>query len=289
MRVWSILGVALIFLVASLFRSHDTSSNSPFAPGLVLTKNWSGYGVAGNDRFRIDGVETEFTVPNIACPRTSHRLRSVSVWDGLGGQSKTTSLPQSGVLILCQSGVRSMSFWASWFDRSSAATAEPPATMDVVVGDQMSVTIVQIGRHRYRVSASEQSARTHVTVASYRGVESGHNVLPVGNTAECVVERPARHANGGYVPLANFGTVKFTKCVALIRPEDRATLIDVPSGIAFRKQRGVVVPLNQVLQSSPIEMISDSQQPLASELTAATDSGVATFRSFKVVQSSTKH
>jgi Peptidase A4 family len=194
-----VIGIAL---VAVLNGSAKTSSTPP--PRTVPIKettasqNWAGYVVRGRT---FSGVSASWVVPAVKTPATGYS----AFWVGLGGSGGTsTALEQAGTE---SDYVNGKATYVAWYELVPAPSRAVALT--IRPGDRMRVEVGVSGT-KVTVTISDETTGKTVT----KGLQKGD---PDTSTAEWIAEAPSM--NGGHgkyriLPLANYGTVRFSDAVA---------------------------------------------------------------------------
>jgi hypothetical protein len=195
---------------------------------------WAGYVLHANSNYTLHSILTVFAVPRAHC--SPHENSLADVWAGLGGATKAASLVQGGIAVGCRDGIPGYDAWAEWYDEKKGNHEVVQKGLKVVPGDNMTVDIYELSPQRYRV-ALQQTAQGNEYPTGGAGITlSDPGGSPLGNTAECVVERPEL-AGGGFQPLTDYGTVRFSPCEATdqrnIYESSTTEAVDVVSGVQY--------------------------------------------------------
>jgi hypothetical protein len=169
--------------------------------------NWSGYaaqstggsGVAGS----VTDVQGSWIVPTVTGKKRTTTYSSC--WVGIDGYSDGT-VEQLGT----------ESDWTSrgqqnyaWFEMYPAGGYKING-FPVVAGDKISAEVAYLGNNVYQLTiVNETHPASFVVPSSYTTTSSG-----LRTSAEWIAEAPSSF--GGVLPLANFGTVKFSNCQATL-------------------------------------------------------------------------
>jgi hypothetical protein len=166
--------------------------------GHLSTANWAGYAGHGSG---FTSVHAVWRVPPVACARVS-RASFVAGWAGIDGLD-TNTLIQAGVDARCVSpGAR------PWYRLFYELLPEPETAVPngaVRAGDVVLTDIrLTPGTNRWSVRLVVNGVMRFGAVLEYA----------TGRTsAECIIEAPV--GNGvGVLPLADYGTARFTDCSA---------------------------------------------------------------------------
>jgi hypothetical protein len=154
----------------------------------TTSTNWAGYAVTGST---YTSVSTTFTQPKVTC---SSGDQYSSFWVGLDGYSSST-VEQTGTEADC---VGSTAEYSAWYELYPAY----PVTYSNTVkpGDVITETVSFSGSSTYTMTIKDATEGwTKTTTKSSSGDSR--------SSAEVIAEAPY---SGGVLPLANFGTVKFS-------------------------------------------------------------------------------
>jgi hypothetical protein len=160
--------------------------------------NWSGYAVTGaNGAYK--SVAASWTQPTATC--TSRTDEYAAFWVGLDGYS-SDSVEQTGTDSDCDGTTPDYYGWYEMYP------ADPVYyTNTVKPGDAMSASVTFSGTDTY----------TLVLKDSTRGWTETKSINEKGfdrSSAEVITEAPCCTDSGGILPLADFGTVKYTAATA---------------------------------------------------------------------------
>jgi hypothetical protein len=198
-------------VVAALAAGSGTASTSTtqFTSNIgaqSVSANWSGY-VLQDPLFaglQFTSVTGTWTVPVANC--TSGSNSSAAFWVGLGGSSDTASgLEQTGTGSDCSNGTAK---YYAWYEILPAASVQVP--LKVNPGDQIT-TSVNVKGTTVLVQIKNRTRKTTFTKAL-------QVAAPDVSSAEWIAEAPSACTAGGrctVLPLANFGTVTFTRAAAI--------------------------------------------------------------------------
>jgi hypothetical protein len=210
-RLLSLLIAAAV--VAALAVSSGTASTSAStaqftsnAGAQSVSANWSGYALQDVNAagLQFTSVTGTWTVPVTTC--TSGSTSSAAFWVGLGGSSETaTGLEQTGTGADCNNGTAR---YYAWYEIIPAASVEVP--LKVKPGDQITTSVNAKGT-TVLVQIKNRTRKTSFTKAL-------QVAAPDLSSAEWIAEAPSACTSGGrctILPLANFGTVTFTRAAAI--------------------------------------------------------------------------
>jgi hypothetical protein len=198
MKITTIL--TAIFAVTGALLVPRISVNAP-TPGPMSSrmighglksKNWSGY-VASGGTYR--SVSAHWVEPAATC---SGGGQLAGFWVGLDGFGSRT-VEQTGTSVGCNAGLPVYSAWMEIFPAQSTNIAQ-----SVAPGDHFAGSVTYIGRSRYTLQLADSTKGWTATVhATVRGAAR--------SSAEAIVEAPS--SGSGLLPLADFGTVRFTSTI----------------------------------------------------------------------------
>ncbi|MHB8691760.1 MAG: G1 family glutamic endopeptidase [Solirubrobacteraceae bacterium] len=188
---------------AAVLACLATASGADAANGSTTSANWSGYAAHGGGASfrRVSGI---WTVPNATC--TAGTPAYSAVWVGIGGYSlKSNALEQIGTETDCtRAGRVKQSAWYELVPAPSRQTA-----MRISAGDVMWAT-VGVDGHKVTLTLTDlTSRRVFKKTVQVTSVDTG--------SAEWIVEAPSECSSSGNcltLPLANFGSVNFTRAQA---------------------------------------------------------------------------
>jgi hypothetical protein len=171
-----------------------------------VSANWSGYALQDVNAagLQFTSVTGTWKVPVTTC--TSGSTSSAAFWVGLGGSSDTaTGLEQTGTGADCNNGTAR---YYAWYEILPASAVEVP--LKVKPGDQIT-TSVNVNGTTVLVQIKNRTRKTSFTKAL-------QVAAPDLSSAEWIAEAPSACTSSGrckIVPLANFGTVTFTRAAAI--------------------------------------------------------------------------
>jgi hypothetical protein len=223
-RQWCVVGMALAVMIGTATAAADVASASPFlslafsapavSPGHPMVRpgglavpgarrtaagqeigstNWSGYAVSGSHgAYR--SVSATWTVPAVAC---SSGQRYSSFWVGLDGYgSNSRSVEQAGTDADCSGRTAEFNGWYEMYP------AKPVYFRTKVrPGDHLTASVTFHGAGTYTLVLKDSTRGWSHTVTKH---ETGLDRA----SAEVITEAPSSEA--GVLPLADFGTVRFT-------------------------------------------------------------------------------
>jgi len=189
---------AVIAVVVPAFAAGSPASGQRLDPNHKITQststNWSGY-AAYNNTFT--SVGASWTQPSVTCQpgETSYS----SFWVGLDGYNSST-VEQTGTDADCSSGTPRYYAWYEMYPKFPVNFSNP-----VAPGDQLSASVVVGSGGKFTLTISDSTQQwTQVTTQRLNKASL--------SSAEVIAEAPS--SRGGVLPLANFGTVKFSNVTA---------------------------------------------------------------------------
>jgi len=200
--------------------------------------NWAGFILPGLTNYRFHEITTLTEVPTAHCTTKENSL--VNVWAGLGGTTSTVSLVQSGIALGCLNGRPGYGAWAEWYDPKRRNHERVQKSFHVAPGGKLYIYITEVSPTRYQVFMQETTSNDAL-IGQSTTILTDPGGEPLGNSAECVVERPEL-AGGGYQPVTDFGMVKFQYCTG----SDYGTFtdathntVDVVDGVQWKYPGGL--------------------------------------------------
>ena len=173
-----------------------SGSSTPFfithgsaGDGATTSTNWSGYAATGGT---YTSVSVTFAQPAIKC---SFGDQYASFWVGLDGDG-SDSVEQTGTEADCDGGDPE---YSSWYELYPADPVNYHNTINA--GDEITETVAFSGTDTYTMTIKDATEGWTRTAKKH----SSHHARA---SAEVIVEAPY---NDGVLPLADFGTVKFTR------------------------------------------------------------------------------
>jgi hypothetical protein len=158
----------------------------------VDSTNWSGYAVKGaNGAYK--SVSATWTEPKATC--TSSQSLYASFWVGLDGYN-SNSVEQTGTDSDCNGTTPSYYGWYEMYPAYPVNFSNP-----VAPGDKFSASVTFSGTDTYTLVLTNITASwTKTIVKNQSGLDR--------SSAEVITEAPS--SNSGVLPLADFGTVKYS-------------------------------------------------------------------------------
>jgi hypothetical protein len=163
------------------------------APRRTVSKNWSGYAAIGR-RGAFRSVSASWTEPTAHC-REAGSARYASFWVGLDGYG-SRSVEQTGTDADCRGQAAR---YYGWYEMYPALPVR--FRTRVRPGDRMSASVRFSGARTFTLMLRDRTRGwQHTIVAKRAGLDR--------SSAEVITEAPS--SQRGVVPLADFGTVRFT-------------------------------------------------------------------------------
>ena len=177
---------------AAAVRSHGAPNHKI---GHSTSTNWSGYAVTGAGPY--NGVSASWTQPAVNCAKT--RTGYSSFWVGLDGDT-TKTVEQTGTEADCSSGSPVYYAWYEMYPKFPVNYANP-----VSPGDSMRASVTYLGQGTFKLTLTDSTTGwTQTTQKRLKSAKLG--------SAEVIAEAPS--SSGGVLPLADFGTAKFSGATA---------------------------------------------------------------------------
>jgi hypothetical protein len=208
-RLLSLLIAAAVVVALAASSGTASTATERFASNdgaASVSANWSGYALQDVNAagLQFTSVTGTWKVPVTTC--TSGSRSSAAFWVGLGGSSDTaTGLEQTGTGADCNGGTAR---YFAWYEILPAAAIEVP--LKVKPGDQIT-TSVNVNGTTVLVQIKNRTRKTSFTKAL-------QVAAPDLSSAEWIAEAPSACTSSGrctIVPLANFGTMMFTRAAAI--------------------------------------------------------------------------
>ncbi|HEY7144814.1 MAG TPA: G1 family glutamic endopeptidase [Streptosporangiaceae bacterium] len=161
----------------------------------VTSTNWSGYASSGaNGHYtKVSGAWTE---PTGTCTSGS---KYSSFWVGLDGYN-SGSVEQTGTDVDCSGRTP---VYYGWYEMYPAFPVNFSNT--VHAGDHFTASVTFSGTNTFTLVLKD-------TTQGWTKTETKNQSGLARSSAECIVEAPS--SESGVLPLANFGTLNFTSCLA---------------------------------------------------------------------------
>lgn len=162
--------------------------------GNSTSSNWSGYATTGGHYTSVAG---SWTQPSASC--SAGQTAYSSFWVGIDGDT-TNTVEQTGTDADCSSGTPTYYAWYEMYPKFPVNLSNP-----VKPGDSISASVTVSGSGSFTLTISDSTQHwTFTTKQTSKKARLG--------SAEWIAEAPS--GSGGVLPLANFGTVKFSSCTA---------------------------------------------------------------------------
>jgi len=183
------------------------------------SSNWAGYAIAGTDEttgaaLSFRAVSGAWTQPRTRC--SPGRPSYSAFWIGLGGALPTSqALEQVGTSSDCTAAGKQVSY--VWYEVVPAPSVH--TKLKIAPGDRMQAVVVVDGT---QVTMRIQNVTRHTVFTKRMTVAK-----PDVSSAEWIAEAPSgcdRRGRCNVLPLANFGTVSFTKGQAITTDSRSGTI-----------------------------------------------------------------
>jgi hypothetical protein len=227
---------------------HSSSSSMPHTPVEEGTSlNWSGYAAATSLSKPTTGsvsyVTGTWVVPKLTA--TSNTSYSAA-WVGIDGYSSST-VEQIGSESDWIGGRQQNYVWFEMYPQGAYEIVGFPINS----GDTMAAEVSYVGKNTFELSIYNITKRSYFTVpASYTVAANAKR-----SSAEWIVEAPSE--GGSVLPLADFGSIKFSGCQATISGKtgtiSSSSWKDDP--LTMATQNGIVKDVPSVLTSNGASFI----------------------------------
>src|SRR5580658_66226 len=158
--------------------------------GTSTSTNWSGYAVLGTS---FTSAKASWTVPTATC---SSGDQYAAFWVGLDGYS-SSSVEQTGTDSDCDGRNPSYYAWYEFYPHPSFEIS----SLSIKPGDHMSASVVYSGGEFTITIEDVTTGKSYTKSSTVSGAAR--------SSAEWIAEAPCCTARGGFLPLADFGTVLF--------------------------------------------------------------------------------
>ena len=168
---------------------------------VVKSSNWSGYAAHLPRKHVYHSVSASWVQPRARCAgNTTGNDEFAAFWVGLDGYN-STSVEQTGTDSDCAGATGTTPTYYGWFEMFPAA----PVVFKnpVLPGDHMSASVTFTGVEKYTLVLTD--ATRHWTRTIVR-----RNPNLARSSAEVITEAPSSGATGAVLPLADFGTVRYS-------------------------------------------------------------------------------
>lgn len=204
-------------------------------PSTVPSTNWSGYAVSGGPFSTATGT---FTVPSLT---TGDPTQYMSEWVGIDGFRNQT-LIQAGIDEFLDPNNTNYFYIVPWWEILPAAES-PIATMTVLPGDSLTVTIEEVSSGLWNIDLADATSGQAFTIEQ--------NYAGAGSSAEWIVEAPT--VNGSQSGLASYTPTEFSQlgvtgaqsALTEILMQQNSTQVSTPSSMnstGFAVQYGGTTP-----------------------------------------------
>src|SRR5881296_2504678 len=203
LTISSASATALILLSFLSLASAATIPQLTLAPrthdGSFQSTNWSGYAVTGPSG-SVSDAKGSWTVPAIqgSCPSTNQYS---SFWVGIDGFSSGT-VEQTGTDSDCQNGAPTYYAWYEFYPHPAFLING----LTITPGDHITAEASFNGRSFTVTITDTTTSKSFSTSAKVHSAQR--------SSAEWIAEAPS--SSGGILPLADFGTVSFSACTAMV-------------------------------------------------------------------------
>jgi hypothetical protein len=188
---------------------------------VVKSSNWSGYAAHLPRKHVYHSVSASWVQPRARCAASTGD-EFAAFWVGLDGYN-STSVEQTGTDSDCDGTTPTYYGWFEMFPAPPVVFKNP-----VMAGDHMSASVTFSGVEKYTLVLTD--ATRHWTRTIVR-----RNASLARSSAEVITEAPSSGATGAVLPLANFGTVRFS----LIRINGLVLKKETPSRIVMYDSGGL--------------------------------------------------
>lgn len=236
--------VAALCLLGGIAFFSNNSSSAATGPILLTSAKWAGYVLKGSSTYSLNYVDADEVVPELNC--TPGRPSSIYEWAGLGGDGEV-SLAQAGIAAECIGGRASYHAWDEWFDPKKGNPSKAQRSITIVPGFEINVRVQEVNASHYMVTMLEWNPKNGNQAGYFQGPLTDPNGLPLGNTAECVLERPEL-VRGSHESIGTFSPVKFPVCEASNTGNLVTSSTDVLTGVengSSGTATGIVLPVDK--------------------------------------------
>ena len=197
----------------------------PDATGGVLnvikSSNWSGYAAHLPRKHVFHSVSASWIQPAAQCAASTGD-EFAAFWVGLDGYN-SKSVEQTGTDSDCNGTTPNYYGWFEMFPAAPVLFSNP-----VKPGDHISASVTFTGVEKYTLVLTDATQHwTHTVVR--------RNATLARSSAEVITEAPSSGATGAVLPLADFGTVRFS----LIRVNGLVLNKETPSRIVMYDSAGL--------------------------------------------------
>jgi Peptidase A4 family len=196
---------------------------------VVKSTNWSGYAAHLPRKHVYHSVSASWIQPRAHCAASTGD-EFAAFWVGLDGYN-SKSVEQTGTDSDCAGATGTTPHYYGWFEMFPAAPVlfKNP----VMPGDHISASVTFTGVEKYTLVLKDATQHwTHTVIR--------RNATLARSSAEVITEAPSSGATGAVLPLADFGTVRFS----LIRVNGLILNKETPSRIVMVETPPGTLPLD---------------------------------------------
>jgi len=198
-------------------------STSSGTLNVIKSSNWSGYASHLPRRGTFHSVSASWIQPRARCGRSAGKQQFAAFWVGLDGFN-SKSVEQTGTDSDCN-GIHPHTYgWFEMFPKAPVIFKNP-----VKPGDHISASVTFSGTAKYTLVLKDTTRHWTQTIVR-------RNATFARSSAEVITEAPSSGATGAVLPLANFGTVRFS----LIRVNGLVLNKETPSRIVMFNSAGTL-------------------------------------------------
>jgi hypothetical protein len=197
-------------VVAALALATGTTASAATA----VSSNWSGYAVSGATFKTVTG---SWVQPAANCTSSTASVGASAFWVGLGGNSTTSNgLEQTGTEADCLADGTAR--YTAWYELLPASSVR--VSLKVHAGDRISGSV--------KVNGTAVTVQLKNLTTGKAFTKTLKMSAPDISSAEWIAEAPSALTRGGttIVPLADFGTVRFTAASATSTAGHTGTISD---------------------------------------------------------------
>lgn len=193
---------------------------------VIKSTNWSGYAAHLPRKHTFHSVSASWIQPRARCGASTGK-EYAAFWVGLDGFN-SNSVEQTGTDSDC---VGTTPHYYGWYEMFPAAPVNFKTT--VKPRDHMSASVTFTGTAKYTLVLTDTTRHwTHTIVK--------RNATFARSSAEVITEAPSSSATGAVLPLADFGTVRFS----LVRINGLVLSKETPSRIVMVENNSAALPLD---------------------------------------------
>lgn len=229
---------ALLGILGGFFFAFAAPAAAPaaypqlsLATSTDLSYNWAGYVAQGGSSYT--GVTGRWIVPKVA---SDTRLSADAAWVGIGGVVSDDLIQAGTQAIALPSGRVS---YQAWIERMPDPSV--PLPIDIEPGDEVSVDVHQTAPGLWSVTVDNiTSGDVYRTQVAYQSSLS---------SAEWIEEMPAS-LGGGFIPLDQFGSVRFLSGAAIVDGAAQTIAQAGGSPLSMINRQGEVLAVTSVLSAN---------------------------------------